>query len=169
MIASMAGAMGFSILLPRMMCSSAVSTAGKEVACQASAIYRLGTESMAVFGRISEAMEELADVVEEASVAGWDGLNAPPVPLAAHDRAKAFLRALPDHIALPSFAVEPDDGSLSLEWAEGYRKVFSISIGRSPRLAFAGLDGSDKWHGVASFDGIVIPQQILRSIQQISA
>ena len=118
---------------------------------------------------LTEAQRALHETVAEASISGWDGAVAPPVPAEATARAQAFLAALPHGLPMPEFSVEPDDGSLSLEWYTGYRRVFSVSIGRSMRLPYAGLDGTDKWHGVAQFDGIIIPQRIVESIRQIRA
>lgn len=80
--------------------------------------------------------------------------------------AAAFIRALPVGIPIPEFASEPD-GMISLDWITSHRRVFSVSIGTSRRLAFAWLDGTDTGHGVARFDGAAIPRKILDGILQI--
>jgi hypothetical protein len=45
--------------------------------------------------------------------------------------------------------------------------MFTLSIGTSNRLAFAWIDGSEKGHAVASFDGEKIPQKIIEGITAI--
>jgi hypothetical protein len=42
-----------------------------------------------------------------------------------------------------------------------------VSVGRGNRLAYAWLDGTEKSHGVAIFDGRNIPQRILSDIKAI--
>ncbi len=167
--ASLIGAVGLAALRPKMFQSSALSAEGRAVARQTAEIYRHGEASWSLFGPLTEAQRALRETATEASSSGWDGAVAPPVPAEALAQAEAFLAALPHGLPMPEFSVEPDDGSLSLEWHAGYRRVFSVSVGRSMRLPYAGLDGTDKWHGVAQFDGIVIPQRIVESIRQIRA
>ena len=80
--------------------------------------------------------------------------------------AERFLRALPYRIPLPELAVEPD-GSISLDWIRSRTRLFSVSVGRASRLAFAWLDGSDTGHGVARFDGQNVPPRILEGIEAV--
>jgi hypothetical protein len=77
--------------------------------------------------------------------------------------AVEFIRAMPDDLPLPEFAPEPD-GSLSLDWIQSRNRLFSLSVGSTNRLAYAWLDGSDKGHGVAGFDGERIPLRIIEGI-----
>ena len=67
-----------------------------------------------------------------------------------------FLRAMPDDLPIPEFAPEPN-GSISLDWIASPDRLFSLSIGRNGRLAYAWLDGADKGHGVARFDARNVP------------
>ena len=69
---------------------------------------------------------------------------------------------------LPEFSPEPD-GSISLDWIMSRTRVFSISVSPRDRLAYAWLDGSDRGHGVATFDRSMIPQRILDGIDEVVA
>ena len=160
---------GFAGLLPRLFSSSGVSPEAQKVGSIACATFRHGEESFALNGELITAFETLDNVVEESSECGWDGQAAPPVPLMAQIQARNFLRALPPGFPAPEFAIEPDDGSISMEWHKSYRRVFSVSIGKTNRLAFAGLNGGDKWNGVSSFDGASIPPDLLGLISKTMA
>lgn len=85
------------------------------------------------------------------------------------EQARRLILALPPTIPNPELAVDPDDGAISLEWYAGRSRVFSVSVGNSPRMACAGIDGTDSWHGVASFDGAKAPTFVLQSIQRVLA
>ena len=76
------------------------------------------------------------------------------------------MRVLPDDVPMPELAPEPD-GAISLDWVHSRARVFSISAGRSDRLAYAWLDGTDSGHGVARFDGERIPPLVLDAIREI--
>ena len=165
--ASLTCAVGLAGLRPKMLQSLALSEEGLAVARQSAEAYHHGEEPISLFGPLAEAQHTLRDMIAQASIPGWDGSVAPPVPAEAAAQALSFLAALPPGIPMPEFSVEPDDGSLSLEWHRGYRRVVSVSIGRSSRLPCAELDGTEKWHGVAQFDGAVIPARILASIRLI--
>jgi hypothetical protein len=79
---------------------------------------------------------------------------------------RRFIRSLPDGIPLPEFAPEPD-GSISLDWITSRTRLYSLSISHSNRLAYAWLDGADKGHGVARFDGQNVPPRVLDDIRHI--
>ena len=81
--------------------------------------------------------------------------------------AEAIVRALPIGVPLPEFAPEPD-GSVSLDWTQSRTQQFSLSVGRSHRLSYAWLDGTDSGHGVATFDGSTIPPRIIEGIFAIA-
>jgi len=80
--------------------------------------------------------------------------------------SKRFLRALPGGVPAPEFSVEPD-GSISLDWIESRNCLFSLSIGANNRFAFAWLDGTNRGHGVESFDGETIPKRIIDGIAAV--
>lgn len=116
----------------------------------------------------ADLLAELEELVLEHSLPGWDGNEAPPVAYATHEYARQFIRALPSDVPPPELAVDPDDASVSFEWSGGYRKVFSVSVGETGRLAFSGLRGTDRWHGALAFKDQV-PALVLDSIRQILA
>ena len=46
---------------------------------------------------------------------------------------------------------------LAFDWIVSRARVFSVSVGTTNRLAFAWIDGTDRGHGVARFDGDAVP------------
>jgi hypothetical protein len=94
------------------------------------------------------------------------GEDAEPIAPRAATLAVEFIRALPNDVALPEPAWEPD-GALSLDWIPSRHRQFSLSVGKSPRLAYAWIDGSDRGHAVAFFDGGSIPPGILEGVRRI--
>jgi hypothetical protein len=151
----------------------ALACAGSAISQAAHTICRTATEvvgsverSQALFGEKSSALAALAVLEAEHAVRGWDNDGAEPINPIAAAAVKRFVRVLPDGVQLPEFAAEPD-GSISLDWISSPTRLFSLSVGRGDRLAYAWLDGSDKGHGVAHFDGQTIPARVLEGIQGI--
>jgi len=146
--------------------SSAVSTEAQHVSRIVSSLIESTESSQALFGDKSSAISRLRALAIECSQYDWDASGGLALDPLAIRYAEAFLRALPDHLPLPEFAPEPD-GSISLDWIVSRHRLFSLSIGSSDRLAYAWIDGSDKGHGVARFDGAGIPLRILQTIETI--
>lgn len=145
---------------------SALSAEAAAVSQAAAALVRSAEDMHSLFGRKSTAISSLREMAGDCCEAGWDGESAAPVNRLALAGAEAFIRALPEEYPLPDCAPEPD-GSISLDWIASRRRLFSLSVGHGPRLAYAWLDGSDKGHGVAVFDGVSIPQRVLSEIQSV--
>ena len=122
--------------------------------------------SQALFGRKADALSRLVALAAECADPGWDGEAAVAIDPVAVLWAERFVRALPDGMPLPEFAPEPD-GSISLDWIRSRNRLFSLSIGRSNRLAYAWLDGADKGHGVVTFDSQNVPPRVLEGIKGI--
>ncbi|HLX60178.1 MAG TPA: hypothetical protein VKX17_02735 [Planctomycetota bacterium] len=120
--------------------------------------------SRAPFGRKAAAISDLGALAGNCSKDGWDGNGASAIDPAALLNAEAFVRALPDAIPLPEFAPEPD-GAISLDWIQSKTRLLSLSVGSSDRLAYAWLDGSDRGHAVAYFDGSSVPPRVLSTIE----
>jgi hypothetical protein len=146
---------------------------GSAISPEANAVYKAATDvaesaeqSLALFGEKAAALSQLAKLFTECADPGWDGENAAAIDPVAVISANHFLRALPDDIPLPEFAPEPD-GSISLDWIESRNRLFSLTIGRGVRLSYAWLDGADKGHGVALFDGRTVPPRVLEQIKGI--
>src|SRR5690349_16360844 len=112
------------------------------------------------------AISRVQEIVVECSEPGWDGNGAEPISEVAAARAAEFIVALPKGIVMPEFAPEPD-GSISLDWIQSRDRLFSLSIGTGSRLAYAWLDGTDRGHAVATFDGESVPWRILDEIRGI--
>ena len=157
---------GHAALNPYARQGSAVSAEAEAVTRAASAIVRSAEDSQMLFGEKSAALSRLAELTDECAEEGWDGSEAFALDRVAVKNAKDFVRALPDGIPVPEFAPEPD-GSISLDWIQSRHRLFSVSVGRSNRLAFAWLDGADSGHGVARFDGLNVPALVLAGIQSI--
>lgn len=126
-------------------------------------------KSFALSGARSEVLSSLVDLAEEHAIDGWDGAEAPALSDATIDNVRAFILALPSWVPDPEFAMDPDNGAVSVEWHGGYRRLFSVSVGESSRLAYAGLDGTESVHGVARFDGQTIPSFLVSCIEAVLA
>jgi hypothetical protein len=145
---------------------SAVSPEADTVHKAATKVAESTERSLALFGAKSVALSQLAAMAAECAENGWDGDAAVGIDPVALLSAKRLVRALPDYLPLPEFSPEPD-GSISLDWIRSRTRLFSLSIGRSGRLAYAWLDGTDKGHGVARFDGQNVPTRVLEAIEGI--
>ncbi len=143
--------------------SSAISSEARAVREAASAVVESAERSQVLFGEKSIAISQVAALANECAEAGWDGNEAAPIDWAAVRTAVEFIRAMPDDLPLPEFAPEPD-GSISLDWIQSRTRLFSLSVGSTNRLAYAWLDGSDKGHGVARFEGERIPSRVIEGI-----
>lgn len=147
---------------------SAVSPAARVVSQAASALVNSAERSHVLFGGKAAALSRLWAMANECAEDGWDADNSCPLDPISVRNTDAFLRALPDHVKLPEIAPEPD-GSVSLDWVASRHRLVSLSIGASNRLAYAWLDGTDKGHGVARFDGNHVPSRVLEAIEAIMA
>ena len=110
---------------------------------------------------------QLIEAWQEAAQIGWDGYDAEAVDAAAVTNAYAFIDAFPSNIPLPKVAVDPD-GEISLDWFSAPRRQFSISIGSTNVLSYAGLFGSDKVSGSERFQGM-LPKAFIEYITRVAA
>jgi hypothetical protein len=129
-------------------------------------VVKSAEQSQALFGEKAAALSQLAALATECAERGWDGEDAAAINSGAVFLAQRFLRALPDGVPLPELAPEPD-GAISLDWTRSRNRLLSLSVGHRNRLAYAWLDGTDKGHAVARFDGRNIPPRVLESISGI--
>lgn len=142
---------------------SAVSIEAQVVRTTAGAVLESEERSLALFGPRSAAISEIWSLVDDSGEHGEGADSGSP---RAAEQAAQFIRALPSNIQLPEYATEPD-GSISLDWIRSRHRVFSLSVGESPRLPYAWLDGADVGHAVAYFDGEAVPARILEGIRRI--
>lgn len=145
---------------------SAISSEAQAVQKAATAVVELAQRSQALFGAKALAIAQIWALADECCELGWDGSDASPLDHLAVTSAEDFIRALPDGVPLPEFSPEPD-GSISLDWIQSRHRLFSVSVGATNRLAYAWLDGADRGHAVARFDGETVPPRILEGIERI--
>jgi len=157
---------GYALLLPLASRSTAVSADARVVADSASGVLAEAESAFSLFGAKQATMSQLAAAAGEAAEEDWDGYGASQVLDAAIWGASAFIRALPAYVPMPEFSVDPD-GEVSMEWIADRDRIFSISFGRSSRVTYAGLDGTDRWRGTEYFDGETVHPFLLRGIERI--
>ena len=145
---------------------SAVSSEANALTKAASAVIQTVEESQILFGSKSAVLSQLRLLASDCAHDGWDGNDASALDPVALQTAEDFVRALPAGIPMPQCAPEPD-GSISLDWIHSRNRLISVSVGGSNRLAYAWLDGADKGHGVARFDGFLVAPRVLSDIQSI--
>jgi hypothetical protein len=160
------GISGYRALRALAIGSSAISLEARVVQNTAIALEDAAERSIALFGEKARVLAELSSLAGECAEPGWDGGDAAALDPVAVMAAKGFVRALSDGTPLPEFAPELD-GSISLDWIASGNRLFSLSIGRGNRLAYAWIDGTDRGHGVALFDGLNVPPRILEGIREI--
>lgn len=88
----------------------------------------------------------------EVSVPGWDGYGAEAVTASTYAMAKAFLETLPTDAPTPEIRADPD-GEISFDWYTRPDQVFSVSVGGSGMLSYAGLFGKNNAEGKEWYDG----------------
>lgn len=96
--------------------------------------------------------DELDTVWQGCHQPNWDGYGAVPVSEDTVRNARAFLRALPAGIPVPSLGAEPD-GSITMDWHRAPRHMLSVSVGTDGGLVFAALLGPTRIYGTEAFHG----------------
>lgn len=111
----------------------------------------------------SAAIGALAHIATACGRPDWDGYGAKPIDDAAIARTLAFLNDLPTWLPAPEIVPEAD-GEVAVEWDFGPNRIFSISIGKSGAIHYAGLFGEGiERHGTEPYKNVV-PSEILRLI-----
>lgn len=111
------------------------------------------------------AWTELADVAQQATQPNWDGYGARAIDARAYFQAGRFLSALPTTTPLPDLSVDPD-GEVSVSWNLDADWVFSVSVGPTGRLSYAGLFGTSKAYGTEWFVD-EIPKAVLDGLTRL--
>ena len=109
--------------------------------------------------------QALWEAVEEASEEDWDGYGAMAANPEAYQRAYIFLKALPKTIPDPEITIDPD-GEISFDWYHTPRMTFSVSVGPSGRLSYAGLYGKRTNYGT-EFITEGLPKPILDNLGRL--
>jgi len=156
--------LGYTVLGSMALSTSAVSPDAKAVSRAALDLVGSTELSQVLFGSKSAALSRLRALANECAEDGWDASGGSALDPLAIRNAETFLRVLPDSLLQPEIAPEPD-GSVSLDWIVSRHRLLSLSIGASNRISYAWLDGADKGHAVASFDGVTVPQRVLQALE----
>ena len=144
--------------------SGAVSPTALATELQVLEVRQHQREPESLFGAKRAAQQGLQRIALECSVADWDGYGAQPINPIAACNAYYFIEFLPSEVITPESVPEPD-GAISLDWAFGLHRIISLSFSPGDRIAFAWRDGSDRGHGVVTFDRRTIPARILAMIR----
>ncbi len=157
---------GYTALTALSRPGSAVSREAAAVRHNASSLVERTEQSVALFGPKAVALSELSELAAECSTEDWDGYGALAMDVRALRLAQEIIRSLPDDIEMPSFSIEPD-GCVSLDWMPSRGRTFTLSAGKSDRLPYAWIDGTDRGHAVAKFAGGQLPPRIVQEIKRI--
>jgi hypothetical protein len=106
-------------------------------------------------------------IAAECAVANWDGYQAAPISQAAVRHAQHLVDELPIDVAEPQIVPEAD-GDISLSWDTGRDRVFTLSVGATGIISYAGILGHGvQRHGQEPFRRDVA-KVLVESIREIS-
>ena len=159
---------GYTALTALSRQGSAVSREAAVVRQNASTVVERTEQSVALFGPKAIALSELSQLAEECASPDWDGYGAEALDVRAVRLAREIVRSLPDDLPMPSFSVEPD-GCVSLDWMPSRSRTFTLSAGKTDRLPYAWIDGTDRGHAVAKFTDEGLSPRIVQEIKRICA
>lgn len=108
-----------------------------------------GRKGTSFVSRLDSLLKIFFDCAED----DWDGYSAVAISEPTLNSAFKLASELSDDLPSPEFSPEPD-GEIALEWYGANSSVFSISIGESGKINYAGLfpDGNSS-HGVEDWSG----------------
>lgn len=101
----------------------------------------------------------------DCSLENWDGYGADPVSIDSVNEAREFISLLPLFFPKPEVVAEPS-GEIGLEWYNEKNKIFVLSFNGRKMIAYAGIFGSNKTHGVEYFENS-IPSIITDSLKRL--
>ena len=159
---------GYTTLAALARQSSAVSCEAAAVQKNATTLVERREQSVALFGPKASALSDLSQLASECAEEDWDGYGARALDLRALRLAQEIIRSLPEELPMPSFSIEPD-GCVSLDWIPSRNRTFTLSAGKTDRLPYAWIDGTDRGHAVAKLTNGQLPPRILQEIKRISA
>ncbi len=108
------------------------------------------SETVSLGDSYLQAVDALEEASTEASEDNWDGYGARAVDPITLCNARNFATVLPPSLPPPEIVVEPD-GEIAFEWYLGARNVFSVSVGLSCELSYAGLFDWNTVYGTEFF------------------
>jgi hypothetical protein len=110
---------------------------------------------------------KIEEIAAECSTSDWDGYGAAPVTDATKQAAQHLVETLPIDIPEPEASPDPD-GEVSLTWDFGSHHVFTVSMGASELISYAGILGKGKKrHGEEPFSGDM-PKVLVEFIREIA-
>jgi len=154
-------------LLSPLPSSSGVSTEARTLRDRVSDTRRHLCESLALRTLAEVALAELDEARGEAQSENWDGYAGRPLDPRAYAQAGRFLTALPTTTPIPAISSDPD-GEVEVSWNRAPRWVFSVSIGPTGRLTYAGLFGNSRAYGT-EWLGAEIPRPVLENVARLFA
>lgn len=136
------------------------------VAQEREKIFEILQESNVLSFTAKGTFQQLNEIYEECSSAGWDGERAKPISGEVLQCAETFLKSFPLGIEAPEVGAETD-GAITLEWYRSPNRVISISINPDGWLYYAAIIGAARRHGMdfALFD---ISEDLLGLISQVT-
>ncbi len=96
--------------------------------------------------------DQLIDVYQTCSTAGWEGASSLAVQSGTLLLAKELIESLPKSYRTPVISGEPD-GHVALEWFVSARRILTVSVSPDRRLHWAALIGTEDPRGSCMFYG----------------
>lgn len=107
---------------------------------------------------------ELEELSINASHPNWDNLGSAPLDADTYQIAKRFICALPSSLPAPEVTVDRD-GEVNFDWFGSSGQIFSVSLRKDGRIAFAGqFSARKRLSGLEEFNDSV-PKRILEGIK----
>jgi hypothetical protein len=95
--------------------------------------------------RLDQLVPEIEEVVVSSHTVGYLGI---PVDQETADMGVEFASRLPRFAPIPEISPDPD-GEISFDWIQASGRMFSVSVNKSGRLAYAGWFGENsRVHGI---------------------
>lgn len=113
-----------------------------------------------------DSLQGFLDALTESTEDDWDGYGAKGIDAPTCLNALAFLLLLPSTLPTPEISAQPN-GAIAFEWLRERRQMFSVSIGRTNRMAYAGLFGNSTVYGAEYFVD-QIPQVVFQNIERLN-
>jgi hypothetical protein len=144
---------------------SFASSRGQGVSREADRLQELLIESREdrrysiILGWRDQLADDVREVLEDCSDAGWDGYHASPINPFSAFQCIRLIELLPEGLLAPDIVPEPD-GSIGLEWQNASNATLIVSIGEH-QIDFAEIaENKTRTTGVRSFSN-EISQDVL--------
>lgn len=142
-----------------------VSEEAKEIRKKSDELNEKHFKTISYGDQVSRIIESLIRLSQEYNKENWDGYGAEPISAESFKSALVFGLSLPSTIPIPEMDVIPT-GKVMFSWNRGSRKVFSVIVGESQELSYAGLFGFAETYGIEYITDC-IPETILTNIGKV--